>query len=206
MNRAMAGLANAVALKRRLRSRTLINWRMVIMKGNEHEVEEMRSMARKLEVDAFTVKTLNPTHMATEVHDMIPDSPKYRRYQYKDGTREPVWMGAPCTTVWKVPCVYASGDVTACCWDYNCETRIGNVHEMALSKLWNGPAFRELRRKTYYGKDTMAKCKTCSGTNEIPEHRWFPEHDDFSVEHRDPSLLNRLKMRAGTLRMGKMSE
>ena len=44
------GLKNLVALKKRLKSDTLINLRMVIMKGNEHQLPSIRRLAKKLKV------------------------------------------------------------------------------------------------------------------------------------------------------------
>ncbi len=42
--------------------------------------------------------------------------------------------------------INANGDVTACCVDWNKNTRVGNVHNNSVHEIWHGQAFREFRR------------------------------------------------------------
>ena len=61
LDRVLGGLNNAVSVKKRIGSRTLINVRMVVMKQNEHEIEDVLHLARVSGADLFTVKSLNPS-------------------------------------------------------------------------------------------------------------------------------------------------
>ena len=194
LGRAISGLENVLALKRELGSETLINWRMVVMKQNEREVRKMKRMARKLKVDRFTVKTLNPdSGMGRIDHGIIPDNPRYRRHSYRKGTYEPIQTGAPCATIWQMSNVLSNGDVVPCCWDYSSEMKVGNIHETPLSKIWNSPAYRELRKRIYCHKDSIPKCRNCTMSLELTAGGWFPEYHDFNVEGRRTRFFRKLR-------------
>lgn len=185
LNKAVTGLEKVLALKRRLNSETLINMRMVMMKQNEHQLRKMRKLARKLKVDRFTVKTLNPScGLASMDHQLIPDNPLYRRYQYKEGTYERVRQETVCHRVWFMSNIFSNGDVVPCCYDYNSEMKAGNILEQPFTRIWNGPAYRELRKKIYHQKDSIDKCRECTINFKLSPGGWFPEIHDFSLEEK----------------------
>jgi radical SAM protein with 4Fe4S-binding SPASM domain len=185
LNKAVTGLEKVLALKRRLNSETLINMRMVMMKQNEHELKKMRKLAQKLKVDRFTVKTLNPScGLASMDHQLIPDNPLYRRYQYKEGTYERVRQETVCHRVWFMSNIFSNGDVVPCCYDYNSEIKVGNIKDEPFTNIWNGPAYRELRKKIYHQKDAIEKCRECTINFKLSPGGWFPEIHDFSQEEK----------------------
>ena len=179
---AMAGLKNVLTLKKKLKSKTLVNLRMVLMKSNEDEIADMRRVARKLRVDKFTVKTAYPNRGATlNDEQIVPNNPEYRRYVYKPGTYERIRMNVPCTKPWFLINIHTNGNVVACNYDYDQEMRVGNVFEKPLSEIWNGPACRELRKKLYYDKDSILKCRECDINFKLSKVGWFIEVLDCNL-------------------------
>ena len=74
--------------------------------------------------------------------------------------------------------INANGDVTACCVDWNKNTKVGNVKEATLHDIWHGDAFRELRRMHIEGRrHENASCKNCTYLFTAPDNL-----DDLSVE------------------------
>ncbi len=180
--RAISGLENLVKLKKQLNSKTLLNFRMVIMKSNEHELPQMRKLAQRLKIDKFTVKTLNPSCGLTSMdNEIIPENPEYRRYVYKSGTYERIRIDVPCTRIWHMSNIFSNGDVVPCCYDYNSEMKVGNVFEKPFTEIWNGPTYRDLRRKIYYEKDSIPKCRECTINFKLSRNGWFVEARDFNI-------------------------
>ena len=177
------GLKKLVALKKQLKADTLINLRMVIMKGNEHELPAIRRLAKKLKVDRFSVKTCNLTHRFsfTNYPELIPDNPKCRRYVYQEGSYEPVRIKAQCSVIWYMGFVHSDGDVVACGYDYTGkQLKAGNIFEKSFTQIWNGPEYQKLRRKIYHEKGPDFMCRECY-VNFIPSGQgWFPEICDFN--------------------------
>ena len=182
LNKAIFGIKNVIRLKRKMNSDTKINLRMVIMKHNEHELSKMREFARKLEVDVFTVKTVNPScGLSSLDQEIIPSNPKYRRYQYKEGTFERIRINTHCARIWHMSNIFSNGDVVPCCYDYNSELKVGNIHEKPFSQIWNSPTYRNLRKKIYYRMDSISKCKECTINFKLSNKGWFVETRYFNT-------------------------
>jgi len=186
LNRALRGLRTLIGLKKRCGSPTTINLRMVVMKQNEGEVERMRREAKNLGADLFTVKTLNPSCGVTGLDgDMIPDNPAYRRYEYLPGTYQRIRSPGRCDRIWQMSNIFSNGDVAPCCYDYNAELKTGNIHAQKFSEIWNGPRYRELRKRLETDKDSVEKCRVCGINYVLSPSGWFVEATDF----RDPRLV-----------------
>jgi radical SAM protein with 4Fe4S-binding SPASM domain len=182
LDRAVVGLAALMQLKTEMKSATRINLRMVIMRQNEHELKRIRHLARKNRVDTFTVKTLNPScGLSTLDEDLIPKNRKYRRYQYQESKGGRVRKDRPCMRVWTMSNIFSNGDVAPCGYDYAAELKVGNITRTPLSVLWNSQAYRDLRKKVYFEKSAIAKCRECTINYELAGRDWFVEKREFNL-------------------------
>ena len=179
---AIKGLENVMKLKRELNSKTRINLRMVIMKQNEHEVSAMKDLARKLKVDIFTVKTVNPAWgIGTDDINLVATNPKYQRFEYKKGSYERTNLHAKCWKAWSLGIILSNGDAIPCGYDYSAKGKVGNVHKEPFTKIWNNRAYRDFRRAIYYEKDSFPRCRDCSINFKLSKAGWFPVFIDFNI-------------------------
>jgi radical SAM protein with 4Fe4S-binding SPASM domain len=198
LKRAMEGLKKVVELKKKLGSLTHINMRMVIMKQNEHELDSMRARAKSLGVDRFSVKTVNPScDSLSNDEGSIPENPDYRRYEYAEGSYQRLRLAdkAVCGIVWSVCQVHCDGDIVPCCYDYDGKMKVGNSHSEKISEVWNGPAFRELRKKITCERSSMNRCKDCGINFKLSSTGWFVESTVFSEERPHEEARNCRKPR-----------
>jgi radical SAM protein with 4Fe4S-binding SPASM domain len=181
LQKCLTGLENLMRMKAKLRSKTLINLRMVVMKQNAHEIDAVRELGRKLKVDVFSVKTVNPScgRLSSADHEIVPENPNFRRYQYKEGTFERVRTDIPCSRIWHMSNILSNGDVVPCCFDYAAEMKVGNVFDRPFSEIWNDPQYRELRRRIYLEKETIHKCWECDINFKLSENGWFIESEKY---------------------------
>lgn len=192
LNKALECLKNLVALKKKCGSGTLIDLRMVIMKQNEHETVQMQKEAEHIGVDLFTIKTLNPSCGILGLDgDMIPENPEYRRYEYVPGTYQRIREPCVCNRVWEISNIFSNGDVVPCCYDYNSEMKTGNIHNQKFSEIWNGPAYRDLRRIVFTDKDSIPKCQACGINYKLSINGWFVESVDFHNRSCFPKKVTR---------------
>ncbi len=73
----------------------------------------------------------------------------------------------PCSYLLQRLAVYWDGDVTTCCWDYNCRFCLGNIKEQSIQNLWLSEKmdhFREIHRSG--NRKSMRICKHCSACTE----------------------------------------
>lgn len=68
-----------------------------------------------------------------------------------------------------------------CCYDYAAELKVGNINDKPLTQIWNSPEYMELRKKIYFNKIDIPKCKVCTINYKLADGGWFPEAHDFNV-------------------------
>jgi radical SAM protein with 4Fe4S-binding SPASM domain len=120
------------------RSPIRLEWQMIAMRNNEHEIEAARTLARELGLEFF-VKTFAVTD---------PEAvPRDARYQRKLHLK-------PCTDIYRAIFVYYNGDVVPCCYDIAGKAVVGNLQRQSLAEVWASPAYADLRRRI----DNAAAC------------------------------------------------
>jgi len=183
LSRAIGGLEKAVAIKREVGAATLINLRMVVMKHNQHEVDALRRLARKVGVDWFNVKTLNPSCGSMDMDTtLVPEDKRYQRFAYDRKTGGRVRQKVPCVRPTLMANIFSNGDVVPCCYDFDSTMKIGNVNELPFSQIWNGDAMRSMRRRILTERDTLPKCRVCGINFKKSTSGWFPEVLDLTEE------------------------
>ncbi len=174
------GIKRVVSIKRRLGTGPLITMRTVLMRQNEHELRSLRKVARELGVDRFSVKTLNPWHEHCD-KDIVPENPKYRRYQYKKGTFERIRRKYSCNITMRQCTIHSNGNVVPCCWLYDDDLSPNNVFtDGGLTKIWNSPSYQNLRKRISLDKDSIPVCKTCSFNYKPTRTGWFLQTLDLT--------------------------
>jgi radical SAM protein with 4Fe4S-binding SPASM domain len=176
----VTGIEKLMELKKKVKSNTLINLRMVVMKQNEHEVDKTRHYARAIGADCFTVKTLNPSCGSTaRDSELVPENPKYRRFTYKKDTLERISVDQVCMRVWTMSNIFSNGDVVPCCYDYRGDLKVGNVFERSFTEIWNSQAYRELRKRIFTQKNSIPICRECYTNFQNSEYGMFAEFTRF---------------------------
>lgn len=118
--------------------RTAIEWKFVVHKHNEHEVEVARARAAELGMTFRTVDIWTPERESDEW-----------RPARRDGARERTPSGAPvrCHNLWQAVTVNFNGDVFPCCSEFTPADRLGNALEPVFVMPWNRPEVRARRRR-----------------------------------------------------------
>jgi MoaA/NifB/PqqE/SkfB family radical SAM enzyme/glycosyltransferase involved in cell wall biosynthesis len=162
LDKAISGLHKVIEIKKRIHSTTTINFRMVVMRQNEHEVAAMERTARRLGADVFSVKTLNPACGEVSLDsEFVPEDLRYRRLEYRPGTWERITVDRDCERPWIMANIFSDGSVVPCCYDFDGTMKVGNAFEEPFGKIWNGTAFAELRKKILTDRDNILHCKQC---------------------------------------------
>lgn len=175
------GVENLVRIKRKSGAKTRINLRMVAMRQNEHEIDQVRSFARDLGADIFSVKTANPSSGTIYLDSqIIPNNPRLRRYLYHRDSYERVLSKRPCRRIWTMTNVHSNGDVVPCCRDHTSSVKLGNFLEEPLSRIWMSDAYSELRRNIYRNKLSIDMCRHCDESFKLSPGGWIPVINDIS--------------------------
>jgi radical SAM protein with 4Fe4S-binding SPASM domain len=152
----------------------IIKTKMLVMKHNEHQIEDFKKLSKKLEVDEIELGNIqmNPN----TAKDWLPKNPEYRYATYEqDGEVE------ACHWPWSGMVVNWNGDVSACCIVDDANSDFGNIFEFGLEKVWNNEYYVSARSEFSKEKD-MTKhtiCNICKNNTHNPN--LFRIGDTFSI-------------------------
>jgi len=66
-----------------------------------------------------------------------------------------------CTFPWYAMVICADGTVTPCPQDFHAKMVMGDANRQSLADIWNGPAYRDLRRRFRTDVDSLPLCRDC---------------------------------------------
>jgi radical SAM protein with 4Fe4S-binding SPASM domain len=167
------GIRTVVAQKRALHSKTpLINFRFIVMKHNEHEIPKLKELARSLQVDALTLKTLNPVNQdfyardkskARIQNEFLPENNRYRRFRYDPTGRIAIRVKRnACKQLWNNPVIHRNGTVCTCSYDPKEKHVLGDLRQESFKNIWDGIAYRSLRSQFRKEWRKLPLCADCS--------------------------------------------
>lgn len=166
LNKVLNNLQTLIEEKKKAKSRTpFITLRMLISRYNEQEIEQLRAIARELDVDAFTTGTLFvDTTDPAQIKEWLPLREELSYYDYSADKMENVWH---CSDLWESVTINWDGGLAPCCWLHDKKNDYENVFARPLREIWNGDAYVSSRRVFALGgpKDGPIKtiCSICKG-------------------------------------------
>lgn len=138
-------------------------FQFLVVKPNEHQIDEVYSLAKELEIDEVKLKT-------AQVYDykngnaLIPSIDRYARYKKtSDGTY--VVKNELLNQCWKMwhSCVITwDGLVVPCCFDKDADFRMGDLKNKTFQEIWHGKEYVDFRNAILKGRDQIEICKNCT--------------------------------------------
>ncbi len=160
----IAGTKNLVKWKKKLNSNTPhIILQFLVVKPNEHQIPEIKKLAKELEVDELKFKTAQ-VYDYKNGNPLIPDADNYSRYRKKpDGTYElKQFVSNSCWKLWHACVITWDGVVVPCCFDKDAKHQLGDLKTDHFRKIWHGNAYNSFRNSLLKGRDQIDICENCS--------------------------------------------
>ncbi len=168
LSKVLEGTKNIVAWKKKLKSSTpFIIFQFLVVKPNEHQIEDIKSIAKDLGVDEVRFKTAQ-IYDYEHGNELIPNNEKYSRYKkLSDGTYQiKSSLANQCWKMWH-SCVFTwDGQVVPCCFDKDADHGMGSLQTQSFKEIWNSPAYYNFRLALFKSRSEIDICKNCTeGTN-----------------------------------------
>lgn len=164
LDKVLQGAKNLVEAKRELNSTTpQIIFQFLVVKPNEHQIEEVHRLAKEIGVDEVRLKTAQ-IYEYEQGSPLIPTIEKYARYQQQaDGS----WkiknkLINHCWKLWHSCVITWDGIVVPCCFDKDAEYRMGNAFESSFTEVWNSDAYKAFRATVVRSRAEIEMCKNCT--------------------------------------------
>jgi radical SAM protein with 4Fe4S-binding SPASM domain len=165
LEKVLEGAKRMVEWKKKLKSPTpVILFQFLVVKPNEHQIEEVMRMGKEIGVDKVLLKTAQ-IYDYEDGNELIPMLDKYSRYKINPETGKyeiknnllnhcwKLWQGAELT--W-------DGRVLPCCFDKDAQHEMGKMPENSFRSIWRGSAYHTFRSQVIKGRAHIDICNNCT--------------------------------------------
>lgn len=164
LEKVLEGTRNIVRWKKELNSKKpFVVFQFLVVKPNEHQIEDAKLLAKELGVNDIWFKTAQVYDYEKDPNQLIPDADKYSRYRKtKDGYVFKGKLANHCWRLWHDPVITWDGLVAPCCFDKDAQHKLGDLKQMTFKEIWNNPAYTRFRKQILNGRKNIDICSNCS--------------------------------------------
>lgn len=164
LQKVIDGTKNIIEAKKKLDSKTPhIVFQFLVVKPNEHQLEDVKKLANELGVDEVVFKTAQ-VYDFENGNPLIPDNIKYSRYKKNtDGTYSiKNKLLNQCWRMWSSCVVTWDGVVVPCCFDKDAKHQLGDLKKQSFKELWKSIKYQNFRQSILKSRQEIDICKNCS--------------------------------------------
>ncbi len=173
LQKVINGTKRLLAARKSMRSRKpFIIFQFLVVRHNEHQIEDVKKLAADLGVDDVRFKTAQ-VYNYENGNPLIPSNLKYSRYKrLSDGSyavRNS--LDNHCWRLWSGAVITWDGKVVPCCFDKDATHQLGDLRINRFLEIWNGQAYRSFRQKLLISRKEIDICSNCSEGTKV----WISE-------------------------------
>ncbi len=164
LEKVIEGTKNIIKWKKQLKSKTPhVIFQFLVVKPNEHQIEEVYSLAKKLGVDEVGLKTAQ-IYDYENGSELIPEQDKYSRYKKHTDGRYSIKnkMLNQCWKMWHSCVITWDGKVVPCCFDKDAHYQLGDVSKTSFESLWKSEPYNVFRKSLLKSRNEIEMCKNCT--------------------------------------------
>jgi radical SAM protein with 4Fe4S-binding SPASM domain len=165
LDKVLKGAANVVKWKKQLNAtKPFVIFQFLVVRHNEHQVEEVKQLAKEIGVDDVWFKTAQVYDYENDPNRLIPQNEKFSRYK-KDAQGRNVFKGNNanhCWRLWHDPVITWDGSVVPCCFDKDAQHKLGSLREQPFKELWYNKEYRNFRSQVLKSRKNIDICANCS--------------------------------------------
>ena len=165
LEKVIAGAKNIVKWKKELNSKTpFVFFQFLVVKPNEHQVEEIKKLAKEVGVDEVRFKTAQVYDFTNDPNQLIPGNDKFSRYKKNaDGTHSPKnKLANRCWKLWHANVITWDGLVVPCCFDKDATHQLGNLKNASFKETWQNSNYKQFRTEIMKSRKNIDICSNCS--------------------------------------------
>ena len=148
--------------KERGLKKPFVEFQFIVMKQNEHQMDDVRKYCKEVGVDKLVFKTMQISSYENALK-FLPTNKKYRRYVLENNSfRIKNEIKNHCFALWRTSVITWDGRVVPCCFDKDAENEIGIVNGKAFVDIWHSEKYADFRRKILSSRKSVPMCTNCT--------------------------------------------
>lgn len=173
LDKVLEGTQNILKWKKQLKSQTpYVVFQFLVVKPNEHQVEDAKKMAQELGVNEIKFKTAQ-LYDFEQGHELMPENKKYSRYKKEADGKYALKnkLLNQCWRMWSGSVITWDGLVVPCCFDKDAQHRLGDVKQASFASIWKSDPYEDFRSSILRSRKEIDICRNCSeGTQVWNDH------------------------------------
>jgi radical SAM protein with 4Fe4S-binding SPASM domain len=164
LEKVIEGTKNIVAAKKQLQSKTPhLVFQFLVVKPNEHQLNEIEQLAKELEVDEVVFKTAQ-VYDFENGNPLIPTIEKYSRYKKLASGKYVIKneLLNQCWRMWSACVITWDGVVVPCCFDKDAKHQLGDLKIQSFKELWHSEKYQGFRQSLLKSRKEIDICQNCS--------------------------------------------
>jgi radical SAM protein with 4Fe4S-binding SPASM domain len=164
LSKVIEGTKNLIKAKKEMGSKTPhIIFQYLVVKPNEHQIEDVKKLAEELGVDEVKFKTAQ-VYDYEHGNPLIPTIDRYSRYaQQADGTYKiKNELLNHCWKLWHSCVITWDGRIVPCCFDKDAQHQLGDLNTKSFREIWQSELYRSFRSRILKSRAEIDICTNCS--------------------------------------------
>lgn len=169
LEKVLEGTRNLIYWKKKLKRKTPhLIFQFLVVRPNEHQIEEVQVLAKKMGVDEVRLKT-------AQIYDyengspLIPTIDRYSRYRQQPDGRWTVKnkLDNHCWKMWHSAVITWDGRVVPCCFDKDAQHQMGSLQEKSFTDIWQHQTYQNFRASILKGRSNIDICRNCTEGTQV---------------------------------------
>jgi radical SAM protein with 4Fe4S-binding SPASM domain len=162
LEKVIEGTQNLLRWKKELNSKTPhIIWQFIAFRHNEHQIPEIKKLAKEIGVDELGIKTAQIYDYQTS-DTLIPENEELSRYtKTENGYQIKNDLLNHCWRMWRGSVITWDGLVVPCCFDKDATHSFGNVGKDSFKTVWKNAAYQSFRKAILRSRKEIDICTNC---------------------------------------------
>jgi radical SAM protein with 4Fe4S-binding SPASM domain len=166
LKKVLEGTKNIVEAKKQAGYGPHIIWQFIVFGHNEHEIKEIKSLAKEYGVDELGIKTAQVYDFESNL-DLVPSNDKYSRYSKKGKPEIKNKLLNHCWRLWHSCVVTWDGKIAPCCFDKDASHQFGDLREESFSTIWGNNQYNAFRKLVLKSRKNIDICQNCTEGTKI---------------------------------------
>jgi len=164
LKKVIEGTENIISWKKELKSKTPhIIFQFLVVKPNEHQMNDIKVLGKRLGVDEVRFKTAQ-LYDYINGNKLMPTNEKYSRYKKQSNGTYGIKnkMLNHCWKLWHSSVITWDGLVVPCCFDKDAKHKLGDSKVTSFRKVWQSPQYNNFRSAVLRSRSEIDICTNCT--------------------------------------------
>ena len=142
-----------------------IEFQFIVMKQNEHQLDDVLKYGKEVGVDKVVFKTMQVSSYDNALH-FLPSKDKHSRYNIDNSNYKiKSELKNHCFALWRTSVITWDGKIVPCCFDKDADFELGKLNglpENGIKVIWKSSAYQNFRKSILTDRKGNSMCNNCT--------------------------------------------